>query len=314
MKRFTIVLTVLGLASFAGAIHNAAWAAHPIERDSFTIGNQIPTGRSIVSLRYHRETGPDMGMWVCQSYLLIEPPAPAATLVLFVGGNGRVGVADGGVGITSTNFLFRNRDHFAGAGPFNVVVIDAPFVSVAEPPLPCPQTGLLPLFGQRTSDGHMDDVETVISDIRGEALGEPSEPVFLVGTSRGTISAGNAAAVLVNGPPAGPDGLVLTSSLTNDPRPERNDLDDVPLENVTVPALVISHAEDGCSVTPPEDIDDLEDRLKVGALVVKADTFDGGFTPMSDPCNALSEHGFFGIELEVVEFIAEWILDLLPLP
>jgi hypothetical protein len=35
--------------------------------------------------------------------------------------------------------------------------------------------------------------------------------------------------------------------------------------------------------------------------------FDGGSTPLSDPCESLSGHGFFGIEQKVIEAVTMWI-------
>jgi hypothetical protein len=35
----------------------------------------------------------------------------------------------------------------------------------------------------------------------------------------------------------------------------------------------------------------------------------GGIPPQSDPCEALSRHGYFGIEDEVVTAIADWIKE-----
>jgi hypothetical protein len=54
---------------------------------------------------------------------------------------------------------------------------------------------------------HAQDLGKVIADVRTRVGG----PVWLVGTSRGTISAANAASRLTG--PAAPDGIVLTSAL-----------------------------------------------------------------------------------------------------
>ncbi len=92
------------------------------------------------------------------------------------------------------NFLVRNRRRFVEHG-FLVAVVDVPSDHT---------TG----YGwSRTSKTHAQDVAGVIAALRREAL----VPVWVVGTSMGTISAANAAARLRVG---GPDGLVLTSSVT----------------------------------------------------------------------------------------------------
>ena len=48
-------------------------------------------------------------------------------------------------------------------------------------------------------------------------------------------------------------------------------------------------------------------RLKAGISKVKVKTFTGGTTTLSDECDALSAHGFFGIEPRVVSDIGKWI-------
>ena len=35
--------------------------------------------------------------------------------------------------------------------------------------------------------------------------------------------------------------------------------------------------------------------------------FSGGNKPVSDPCDAAAQHGYFGIEASVVKAIADWI-------
>jgi hypothetical protein len=132
----------------------------------------------------------------------------------------------------------------------------------------------------------------------------------LVGTSRGTISAGAYAAEAPSDPdlPA-IDCLILTSSLT---RPggnplNQNLLDHVSLELVNVPSYVVAHLEDKCSVTPPSDLMLLKSLLSVSSPKVGIKKFMGGTTTLSDECNALSAHGFFGIEPKVVSDIGKWI-------
>ena len=133
----------------------------------------------------------------------------------------------------------------------------------------------------------------------------PDLPVWIIGTSRGSISAAQAAAVR---PPelGGPDGLVLTSSVTIRGEPAFNCVFDVALENIVVPILILSHKQDGCWKTPPSDMKEIKKRL-ILAPYVKKRGFNGGFQPVSPPCEALAEHGFFGIEPKVVKYIAEWI-------
>jgi hypothetical protein len=71
--------------------------------------------------------------------------------------------------------------------------------------------------------------------------------------------------------------------------------------------LIVHHRNDGCRVTPATDVNALQAKL-TGAPRTQVMLFNGGDPPRSDACEALSEHGFLGIEAQVVEAIAAWIL------
>jgi len=69
----------------------------------------------------------------------------------------------------------------------------------------------------------------------------------------------------------------------------------------------VGHREDGCFVTPFVDAEQLRGKFskaqRTGLLA-----FSGGRPPESTECEAQAAHGFFGIEREVVDAIADWIL------
>jgi hypothetical protein len=237
-------------------------------------------------------------------YLLIDPsnadPAvdgfapldPIAVLMLFTGGDGRLNLALNQQNTGSPNFLVRTRYHFA-AEHFVVAVVDAASDFLL---LPGGLTGhRLPtsLHG----DKYLQDLTAVMNDLRGRY---PVLPVWAVGTSRGTVSAAVTAVAAM--PPA--DGVVLTSSLTGPDAIE--DLSGLNLESVVVPALIVSHKDDGCPVTRPEDSRALKGRFAASPRV-RVTLFHGGSTPVSDPCDPLSPHGYFGIEQRVIEAVAKWI-------
>lgn len=224
---------------------------------------------------------------VTQPFLLIKPETPpVASVVLFTGGEGVAGVDRfHNAGWGRGNFLVRNRRRFAEAG-FLVAVVDVPSDHA---------TG----YGAfRASREHARDVAGVLAALRREA----PAPVWVVGTSMGTISAANAAARLQEG---GPDGLVLTSSVTRKNRMTRASLGDVDLGQVRVPTLVVHHENDGCWATPFTDA-----RVLPGAFkkAVKAEllVFRDGAS-VGNPCEGFAHHGFWGIDAEVVQAIAGWI-------
>ena len=82
---------------------------------------------------------------------------------------------------------------------------------------------------------------------------------------------------------------------------------DFDLASVTMPVLVVGHRQDGCFVTPFTDAEQLRGKF---TKAQRADllAFSGGSPPESTECEALAAHGYFGIEREVVDAIADWIL------
>lgn len=222
-----------------------------------------------------------------ESFLLIKPDAaPVGSVVLFTGGEGVAGVQrfknpQWGQG----NFLVRNRRRFAEHG-FVVAVVDVPSDH---------KTG----YGWfRTSKEHAKDIAGVIAELRREA----PVPVWVVGTSMGTISAANAAARLQEG---GPDGLVLTASVTRRSSGARVSVRDVDLDDIRVPTLVVHHENDRCVVTPVDEARMLP-RLLKRAPKTEFMAFQGG-AGIGDPCEGFSAHGFMGLDEAVVQTIADWI-------
>jgi pimeloyl-ACP methyl ester carboxylesterase len=225
---------------------------------------------------------------VIQSYILVRPASrPVATVVLFAGGNGLLSLGSGRLTLGG-NFLVRNRIRFSRHGLL-VAVLDSP----SDRP-----NGL---DGLRTTAAHAGDVRALLAALRADA----AVPVWLIGTSMGTVSAANAAARLTTG---GPDGVVLSSSVTRPGRERSEKVGDVRLSDISVPTLVIHHRDDACRATPYADMAPLLRDLK---STPRRDllTFEGGDPPQSGPCDARSAHGFLGIEAEVVAAIARWITE-----
>ncbi len=158
---------------------------------------------------------------------------PTATVVLFPGGHGRLALSPAGIGQLQRNFLVRSRTLFA-AGGFLVALVDAPS-DHAE------------LLSFRSSAAHAEDVRHVIAALRALA----PAPVWLVGTSMGTLSAASAAARLGPAASGGPDGIVLTSPVTLGSRRSGESRRSVRLEDIRVPTLIVTHRDDTCRVSPP---------------------------------------------------------------
>lgn len=208
-----------------------------------------------------------------------------ASLILFPGGNGKL-YNYGSANLKHSNFLVRSRDLFVAQG-FTVAVIDAPSDE---------SSGMGDDF--RVHDAHRRDISVVIAWLRQRA----PVPVWLVGTSMGMLSATNGGTLQTGGP----DGIVLTSSVMRSSKRVHNSVYDAGPNFVVVPTLIVHNREDGCVLCPFGDVPDLLERFK-SAPRKQYTAFQGGDPPISEPCEALSRHGYIGIEDRVVAAIADWI-------
>jgi pimeloyl-ACP methyl ester carboxylesterase len=225
---------------------------------------------------------------VTQPYLLVEPSgAPVASVILFTGGNGAIGFKDPGPFPRGGNFLVRNRQAFARHGLLTAVI-----------DTPSDHAGGLGL--SRITEDHARDVAAVIAALRQTA----PVPVWVIGTSRGTVSAVNAAARLRA---HAPDGLVITSSVTRSSRPGIATVYAAGLDDVRIPTLVVHHEHDACVGTPAADARPLFARVRAPRRELLL--FDGGAGGGSGnaACGPFAAHGYFGIDAEVVKAIADWI-------
>ena len=234
---------------------------------------------------------------VTQRFLLLEPEQPKAAVILFPGGAG----GQGGINITLSgnfkgegpmgNYLQRARQMFASNG-LMVALVDAP--SDRQKP---PYLG----GGFRTKPEHAADIKALIAWLKHQA----NIPVWLIGNCAGTFSAASIA-VRLSGKSGGPDGIVLTATQVTY-APGVPSVSKMPgLDRIQVPTLVVHHKLDGCERCKPADLPRLMNKLTASPrkelIIVEGGKSEG------DPCESLSYHGFNGIEQEVADRIAEWIL------
>lgn len=225
--------------------------------------------------------------------IAIEPPAgpAAAYALLFAGGHGKIQLDGAGEprGLRG-NFLIRARNHLKARG-IGVVLVDAPSDYQGE-------AGLWPYRMHHDYAGDMGQAVNLVKRRFGR-------PVWLVGTSAGTLSVANAAARLSHA--NRPDGVVFTSSITRPSRRRTETVFSVHLAAYNGPALVVSHEQDGCFATPAADAPRLLAAL-AAARPKKMLILNGGSPPRSEPCEAFAQHGFLGIEAQAMNAIADFIL------
>lgn len=146
--------------------------------------------------------------------------------------------------------------------------------------------------GFRNSPEHVQDITKVIEFLDAQGL----KPIYLVGTSMGTLSVAYLGIELKD---SRIKGLVLTSTVTQY-------VNGLRLSHITFPILLVHHRDDGCKNCPFQDAVALKTKLS-GTSKVDFVEVQGGSPPQSDPCQALSYHGFLGREDQVVQVISDWI-------
>lgn len=223
---------------------------------------------------------------ITQAYYLVEPEGmPRALAIVLIGGEGELDIDKSGPTKGKGNFLMRVRNQLAAAG-----------LLLAYPDAPSDQPNGLGSF--RTDAKHAEDLAAIVKAVKAKA----DLPLFLIGTSRGTISATNAAARLPAGSVA---GLVLTSTVTERGNKRQASIYETPLKDIKAPVFALANANDGCYVTPPSAVPAMLKAMN-SAPRKDAMTVTGG-SAGADPCGAQSAHGYLGIEDQAVKAITDWI-------
>jgi pimeloyl-ACP methyl ester carboxylesterase len=209
-----------------------------------------------------------------------------ATVVLFSGGSGGYGQIGADGWPTGGNFLIRTGKHWA-TYPFNIVMVGRTTDGID-----------LSLGNVRIGEKHAADNLAVFQAIK---LRSPL-PIWVVGTSMGTISATAAA---IHDSESLVSGVVLTSSIVaykvTGALPKQD------LEKIHVPTLILHHADDACWACRPYEVKNIASAL-VNAPIKRTIMVSGGGGATGNPCEPMHHHGFVGMQDEVVDLIAAWIV------
>ncbi len=208
-----------------------------------------------------------------------------ATVLLFPGGGGGFGSVKEGRA-TGGNFLVRTVSHFLSNG-FNVAIFGRPN-DMAD-------IG----WTERTGADHLADMRAVLDYVKQKS----PKPVWIVGTSRGTVSA---TAMAIQVQDAAIAGLVLTSSVVRFDTPGTVVRQD--LAAIRLPVLVYHHARDGCRHCLPHEVPAIVQGLK-NAPIRKLMLVDGGIHPTGDACAGQHWHGFVGMEKQAIDTITGWMRE-----
>jgi hypothetical protein len=199
--------------------------------------------------------------------IVLPDGPPAGSVILIPGGSTTQKIGADGEGSNGGNFVMRIRALLLRAG-FALAYVEDPA-----------------------------DLRALVARMRAV-----KRPVFFLSTSNGTaVAARNAANLGADGP----DGVVLTSTVTKMSQRFPFNATSVNLAKITVPVLFVENTNDGCSAAPPAGVNGLMARFPKGADVTRIDVTSSEL--IGDPCEPYSPHGYLGIEIDVTNQIMTWM-------
>jgi pimeloyl-ACP methyl ester carboxylesterase len=226
-----------------------------------------------------------------EKMLFASAANPRAIAFVFAGGDGTVTFNAAGQPVhMAGNFLLRTQALWQAQG--------FAYVTLASSSS---------LMGRRHTPAYAELIGHAIDVARSRA----NIPVWLIGTSMRSIAAANGAAHLpgrVQGVaahlPGRVQGVVLTSSVAGQNR-DGETVFDSDLGAIAVPALIVSNRGDTCPSAgagfAPQILAGLARAPRKEIIYVESHQL------QSDPCEAMSPHGYLGIEADVVQRISDWI-------
>ena len=236
--------------------------------------------------------------------------APKAVVVLIGGGDfnmairGNLDTGAGDVTGGANNFVVRTAQLLADAG-YLAVALDRPVPGPRVPPGSTDATTATDYY--RVSVDHAVDILTVLKSLDTRHL-----PVFLMGTSRGSMSvvAQNLIAT----------GISTSSTVTFDSNDNGRRLwvgkPSVPnliADYVHRPTHVLWHEQDGCIASTPTGSRMFYESLLVQGKGPSFNIASGGVRVMAtgngvspDICGPLNFHGYMGIENTVLGYLTTW--------
>jgi hypothetical protein len=224
-----------------------------------------------------------------QRILYVAPAHPERAIVMMPGGSAEADIERSGDIRHDENFVIRTRNLWVERG-YAVIIPDA--------------LDHESLRGMRSSPEYAAVVDALVQFARTKVT---DGPIFLLGTSQGSIAAMNGAAHARPGQLA---GVVLTESVSRLGGSHETVFDADPA-GVRVPALVVANRDDACDVAPPTDAPKIA-RSMANSPGVRVLYVSGGVSSSRKACGSLTPHGYYGIEQPVVAQIADWMQSVVP--
>jgi hypothetical protein len=203
-------------------------------------------------------------------------------VIMFAGGTGELDIDNSGHVKNAKNFVVRSSDLWRERG-YGIVLVDA--------------LDHQSMRGQRRSAAYAEITGKIVAFAHEQA----SVPIWVLGTSQGSIAAMNAASHAGQTQLA---GLILTESVSI-PGGSHETVFDAHPDNVRVPALVVANVDDQCKVALPLMAQEIAQSIRHASATVLIER--GGVRRSRDECASLSPHGYYGIEEKVVDDIVAWM-------
>ena len=186
----------------------------------------------------------------------------------------------------SGNFLIRSRRHLADES-IAILTIDCQS-----------ESGDICSSSYQASNERQVHVQKLINEVKKRY--PTIQEVWLVGTSMGTISS----SFMPTYAPRAYAGAIHTAAITEPyARNSYRELINFDYKKSGAPQFFIHHKDDPCYLTTWSGAKSISDKYGVPLITVF-----GGSNFQGNPCNAFTEHGFRGKELEVMQTIREIIL------
>ena len=234
--------------------------------------------------------------------VLLKPANPKGAVILLAGGDGRLDITPAGE-ITKLRFnqLVRTRALYERAGYVTLVPDIAPGFKAGA-------SGVVELY--RASRAFAQDIGAMVKYLRGFV----PKPIIAVGTSRGSLSVANAVAKLKADGEQRPDAAVLTSAFlrvgAHVPGLTVFKLANGNPRALDVPTMLVWHVTDACPHTSASTVPAFRTWYRGSGRTLTEKSFSGGSRPESEPCEARSPHGFYGLDPEVVGAITGFVAGL----
>jgi hypothetical protein len=186
----------------------------------------------------------------------------------------------------SGNFLIRSRRHLADES-IAILTIDCQS-----------ESGDVCASSYQASGERQAHVQKLINEVKNRY--PTIQEVWLVGTSMGTISS----SFMPTYDSRAYAGAIHTAAITEPyARNSYRELINFDYKKSGAPQFFIHHKDDPCYLTTWSGAKSISDKYGVPLITVF-----GGSNFQGNPCNAFTEHGFRGKELEVMQTIREIIL------